>query len=99
MNILGPGTNGPLIVGSIDPSDRAKITNDSLEPIFPVANTPLTFAFYYAPGATWNYYAAFFHNPSVSTAGLAYGFPFDDQGGTSTDISTNNPTEVEMIIG
>jgi hypothetical protein len=99
MNILGPGTNGPLTVGSIDPSDRTKITINSLEPIFPVANTPLTFAFYYARGATWNYYAAFFHNPSVSTAGLAYGFPFDDQGGTSTDISTNNPTEVEMIIG
>jgi hypothetical protein len=99
MNILGPGTNGPLIVDSIDPNDKTKITIRSLEPILPVANTPLTFATYYATGATWNYYAMFFHNASVSTAGLAYGFPFDDQGGTSTDISTNNPTDVKMIIG
>lgn len=102
MNVRGPGTNGPLTVDSIDQSDPTQIKLASLEPIFPVNTQPLTFAFYYVPGGTWNYYAKFFHDPSVSLAGLAYGFPFDDQGGTSTDISTAppppDPSEVELIV-
>ena len=42
---------------------------------------------FYPAGATYNAYAAFFHQPTVSIAGAAYAVPFDDQGGQSTDQS------------
>lgn len=52
--------------------------------------TPPTF---YAAGSTANWYAAYWHLNStsdttsgVSINGLAYGYPYDDQGGFSTNI-------------
>ncbi len=51
---------------------------------------------YYAPGSLANYYAGFLHQNSttnsstgVSINGLAYGFPYDDQGGASTNFQAN----------
>lgn len=48
---------------------------------------------YYAPGSIANWYAAFWHQNStndptngVSINGLAYGFPYDDQGSMSTNF-------------
>ena len=48
---------------------------------------------FYAPGSTSNWYAGFLHtditaNPAsgVSINGLAYGFAYDDNGGTSTNF-------------
>ncbi|MDR3636899.1 MAG: beta-1,3-glucanase family protein [Isosphaeraceae bacterium] len=54
---------------------------------------------FYAPGATANWYAAYLHQATVTVGGLAYGFPFDDQGGNSTDISVSNPTTMVINIG
>jgi len=45
--------------------------------------SPMT---YYPAGSTANWYSAFLHLPSVSINGLAYGFPYDDQGGFSTNF-------------
>jgi hypothetical protein len=51
---------------------------------------------YYAPNSTSNWYAGFLHqnsttNPTsgVSINGLAYGYPYDDQGGDSTNFQAN----------
>jgi hypothetical protein len=48
---------------------------------------------FFAPGSTSNWYAAYWHLNSttdttdgVSINGLAYGYPYDDQGGFSTNI-------------
>jgi hypothetical protein len=55
-------------------------------------NTAITPFIYYAPNTISNWYSAFLHqnsstNPAtgISINGLAYGFPYDDQGGSSTD--------------
>ena len=45
--------------------------------------SPMT---YYPAGSAANWYSAFLHSPSVSINGLAYGFPYDDQGGFSTNF-------------
>jgi hypothetical protein len=57
-------------------------------------NTPST-SFY--PTAPANYYAKFWHTHGVG--GFAYGFPYDDVGGHSADISCNNPTYLVVAIG
>lgn len=58
----------------------------------PAANSSLANQ-YFAPGTTSNWYAAFVQTNSlldpkagVSINGLSYGFPYSDQGGTSTNI-------------
>ncbi|HEY1601108.1 MAG TPA: hypothetical protein VGG64_16010 [Pirellulales bacterium] len=51
---------------------------------------------YYAPGSLSNWYSAALHqnwsnNPTsgISINSLAYGFPYDDQGGQSTNVNSN----------
>ena len=52
-------------------------------------------AFYAAPPA--NYYAQYWHTHGI--AGKAYGFPYDDVGGYSSDISCNSPQYLVVAIG
>jgi hypothetical protein len=68
----------------------------------PSSTTP---SVYYAPGTMSNWYSAFFHqnstnNPTsgVSINGLAYGFAYDDQGGSSTNFQ-GFFTQVNINIG
>lgn len=60
---------------------------------------------YYAPGTTSNLYAKFLHedssyNPNgISIHSLVYGFPYDDQGGSSTNIGfPTTPTFVPNSV-
>jgi len=60
---------------------------------------------YYASGSTANYYAAFLHQDStintttgVSVGGFAYGFPYDDQGGNSTNVQLANPATATVTL-
>jgi Beta-1,3-glucanase len=58
------------------------------------ANTPSS-AFY--PAAAANFYAKFWHTHGIG--GFAYGFPYDDVGGHSSDIGCNSPTYLVVAIG
>jgi hypothetical protein len=58
------------------------------------ANTPSS-AFY--PAAPANFYAKFWHTHGIG--GFAYGFPYDDVGGHSSDIGCNSPTYLVVAIG
>jgi hypothetical protein len=44
-----------------------------------------------------NYYAEFWHQNSIN--GLAYGFPYDDYAGQSSDISVSNPQYLVVAVG
>jgi len=98
MNVWGPGTNGPLTISAISTTDKTSITLKSYTPIYPVNPQPLTFSTYYPTGGTWNYYAAFWHDPKVSIDSLAYGFSYDDQGGTDTGIAVLNAKQVKITV-
>ena len=54
-----------------------------------------TSTFYQAAPA--NYYAQFWHAHGIDAK--AYGFPYDDVGGNSSDIGCNNPTYMVVAIG
>ncbi|MBX3412862.1 MAG: hypothetical protein KF708_09255 [Pirellulales bacterium] len=69
------------------------------------ADGTVTPPIYYAPNSTSNWYAAFWHQNStidptngVSINGLAYGFAYDDQGGSSTNFQ-GFFTQVDINIG
>ena len=51
--------------------------------------------FYQAAPA--NYYAQFWHANAIN--GLAYGFPYDDDAGQSSDISVSNPQYLVVAVG
>jgi F5/8 type C domain/Beta-1,3-glucanase len=51
--------------------------------------------FYQAAPA--NYYAEFWHNNAIN--GKAYGFPYDDDAGQSSDISVSNPQYMVVAVG
>lgn len=51
--------------------------------------------FYQAAPA--NYYAEFWHQNAIN--GLAYGFPYDDDAGQSSDISVANPQYMVVAVG
>jgi hypothetical protein len=51
--------------------------------------------FYQAAPA--NYYAEFWHQNAIN--GLAYGFPYDDDAGQSSDISVTNPQYLVVAVG
>jgi hypothetical protein len=53
---------------------------------------------YYASGTRANFYAAYFHKSNVSINGLAYGFPYDDQGGFSTNVQMPTPKDVTITL-
>jgi hypothetical protein len=44
-----------------------------------------------------NYYARFWHQNAIN--GLAYGFPYDDDAGQSSDISVANPQYMVVAVG
>jgi Beta-1,3-glucanase len=44
-----------------------------------------------------NYYAQFWHQNAIN--GLAYGFPYDDDAGQSSDISVANPQYMVVAVG
>jgi hypothetical protein len=54
---------------------------------------------FYPANATANYYAAFWHQSTISIGGFAYAFPFDDQGNNSTDMTSINPTQMTITVG
>ena len=49
------------------------------------------------PAAPANYYAQYWHTHGI--AGKAYGFPYDDVGGYSSDISCSSPQYLAVAIG
>jgi hypothetical protein len=51
--------------------------------------------FYLAAPA--NYYAQFWHASAIN--GLAYGFPYDDDAGQSSDVSITNPQYLVVAVG
>ncbi|GAA2010940.1 hypothetical protein GCM10009839_01130 [Catenulispora yoronensis] len=61
----------------------------------PVGQQSTPGLFYQAASA--NYYAQFWHQNSIN--GLAYGFPYDDYAGQSSDISVNNPQYLVVAVG
>ena len=44
-----------------------------------------------------NYYAEFWHENAIN--GLAYGFPYDDYAGQSSDISVTSPKYLVVAVG
>jgi hypothetical protein len=62
---------------------------------FPSSTTAPS-AVFYPSGSLANYYAAYLHRLSVSINGLAYGYPYDDQGGFSTNLQMRTPQGVTI---
>jgi hypothetical protein len=61
----------------------------------PVAQQSDPSQFYQAAPA--NYYAQFWHQNAIN--GKAYGFPYDDDAGQSSDISVSNPQYMVVAVG
>jgi hypothetical protein len=61
----------------------------------PTAQQSTPANFYLAAPA--NYYAQFWHQNAIN--GLAYGFPYDDDAGQSSDISITNPQYLVVAVG
>lgn len=87
-----PGS-GYQLVGTITNNGVNPATSYTDSAASGTSQTPPT---YYAPGSTSNWYAGFLHqnsttNPTsgISINSLAYGFPYDDQGGDSTNFQAN----------
>jgi hypothetical protein len=90
-NTDGPPNNNPLV----------SFTDTGLTAQSPTVTPPA----YYATGSTSNYYAAFLHqnstlNPTsgITVNGLAYGFPYDDQGGNSTNVQLTTPATATITL-
>ena len=91
------------------PMTVTKITsNSSLEvssplPILAEPEDLLAFAQFYPPGGTWSAFANFFHNgvpgDEITIGGRAYAFPYDDNGGFSSDLTSEHPTSVAITLG
>lgn len=101
-----PGQNYQLVasVTNSDPDNpqdpRTGYTDDGSTT--PVAQTP---PMYYEAGTASNWYAAFLHQNittdsanGVSVNGLAYGFAYDDQGGSSTNFQATGITAVAVHL-
>jgi hypothetical protein len=61
----------------------------------PVSQQSTPANFYQAAPA--NYYAEFWHENAIN--GLAYGFPYDDDAGQSSDISVSSPQYMVVAVG
>jgi hypothetical protein len=61
----------------------------------PAAQQSVPSNFYQSAPA--NYYAEFWHQNAIN--GLAYGFPYDDDAGQSSDISVTNPQFMIVAVG
>lgn len=67
--------------------NRGIATNFSIAP----SNWATSTQDFYPQGGTENYYAAFLHQPSISSNGHVYAYPYDDQGGQSSNVSVATP--------
>lgn len=82
----------------------ANVANTNLSPLAGfrdvglAAGTASPSVMYYPKGSTANFYAAYFHKFDVSINGLAYGFPYDDQGGFSTNVQMQTPNQVNISL-
>jgi hypothetical protein len=97
-----------VLVASVTNSDpehpanpRTGYTDDGGN-VHPVSQMPPT---YYEAGTAANWYAAFLHqnittdsSNGVSVNGLAYGFAYDDQGGSSTNFQATGITAVAVHL-
>jgi hypothetical protein len=84
FNVYRGTTPGNLLkIGSVTPSTSGttSFTDDGSS-----GTTPPPFLMN-APGQAVNWYAAYLHQLSVSINGFAYGTPYDDQGGFSTNVN------------
>jgi hypothetical protein len=61
----------------------------------PAAQQSNPATFYQAAPA--DYYAEFWHQNAIN--GLAYGFPYDDDAGQSSDISVASPQYMVVAVG
>ncbi|HEX4834366.1 MAG TPA: glycoside hydrolase family 64 protein [Trebonia sp.] len=84
------GCSGPL---ATNPSLCAGLNRHVAQ--LPAAQQTAPANFYKAGPA--NYYAQFWHNNAIN--GLAYGFPYDDYAGQSSDISVTNPQYLVVAVG
>ncbi|HEX7641373.1 MAG TPA: AidA/PixA family protein [Burkholderiaceae bacterium] len=87
MNVLSFSSGIPLQVSKITSDTTFNVTSE--QEILPQNDLYLSFSKFYPSGATFNAYAKFFHQPAVSIGGRAYAFPFDDQGGFSSTLTSN----------
>lgn len=55
-------------------------------------------AVYFPSGSTANFYAAYFGQYEVSVNGLAYGFPFADKNGQSTNVQMAVPDGLKIFL-
>ncbi len=55
-------------------------------------------AVYFADGTSANFYAAYFGGADVSINGLAYGFPFADKNGQSTNVQMAVPDGLTILL-
>jgi hypothetical protein len=85
----GTKSGGEVLIASLQNNATSSFTDPGGQP----ASNVVPPYQYYSPGSTSNLYSAFLHqnsttNPTtgISVNGLVYGFPYDDQGGFSTNI-------------
>lgn len=76
---------GSVTAGITTFTDNGHTTGGTIQPPSALMN---------APGQLVNWYAAYLHQPDVSINGLAYGTPYDDQGGFSTNVNLPYTTQV-----
>lgn len=102
MEVTGVSLSVPTYVDSVQ--DSVNVIIHSPQPLLPLSTNILTFTNFYPTDATfnpigqWNAYSYFFHqgDPKHGVAaptidGRGYAFPFDDNGGYSSDLSVTLP--------
>jgi hypothetical protein len=75
--------------------NRGIATNFSIAP----SNWSTSKQDFYPQGGIENYYAAFLHQPSISSNGYVYAYAYDDQGGQSSNIQVPTPatSSIDLI--
>ncbi|MBN9299857.1 MAG: IPT/TIG domain-containing protein [Filimonas sp.] len=81
-----------MLVGIVQGGTTTTFTDTNANTQLPPPNI------YYAPGTTSDMYAQFFHQVSVSTGGLSYADPYDDQGGQSSTLSALFPNSINVTL-
>ncbi len=97
MKVLTLGLSQALTVSAIA-ADKKSVTLSSPIPIKPLAPGPIIFADFYPAGIVQNEYSSFLHDSQISKQGLAYAFAFDDQGGYSTTLTSNNASSASVVL-
>lgn len=100
MAVSGSGVTGGLTIKSI--TNTTQFVVQGLTPIGATTSSVFTFGDFYPGNGTFNQYSAFWHNTKISIAGKAYGFPYDDNGGNSSDMATtfgSSGNQVTITLG